>query len=89
MTQTAFTYGNALYDDLAATVFGAVGCPPVYTEEQKEAVRNCKTTEEIMELAAKEGFEMNEAQMEAVSGGGCGSGPWNPAQSCPERSTFR
>ena len=59
------------------------------SEEQKEAIKNCKTTEEIMELAAKEGFEMNEAQMEAVSGGGCGSGPWNPAQSCPERSTFR
>ena len=58
------------------------------TEEQKEAVRNCKTPEEIMELAANEGLEMNEAQMEAVSGG-CGSGPWNPAQSCPERSTFR
>ena len=59
------------------------------TEEQKEAVRNCKTPEEIMELAANEGLEMNEARMEAVSGGGCGSGPWNPAQSCPERSTFR
>ena len=59
------------------------------SEEQKEAIKNCKTTEEIMELAAKEGFELNEVQMEAVSGGGCGSGPWNPAQSCPERSTFR
>ena len=42
------------------------------TEEQKEALKNCKTTEEIMELAANEGIEMNEAQMEAVSGGGCG-----------------
>ena len=28
-----------------------------------------KTPEEIMELAASEGFELNEAQMEAVSGG--------------------
>ncbi len=36
-------YGNALYDDLAATVFGAVGCAPVYTEEQKEAWRRYVT----------------------------------------------
>ena len=42
------------------------------TEEQKEAVRNCKKPEEIMELAANEGLELNEAQMEAVSGGACG-----------------
>lgn len=36
-------YGNALYDDYAAQVFGAVGCPPVYTEEQKEAWRKYVT----------------------------------------------
>ena len=36
-------YGNALYDDFAKTVFGAVGCPPIYTEEQKEAWRNYVT----------------------------------------------
>ena len=30
-------YGNELYDDLAKTVFGAVGCPPVKTPEQKAA----------------------------------------------------
>ncbi|MBE6550480.1 MAG: hypothetical protein E7670_08670 [Ruminococcaceae bacterium] len=30
-------YGNDLYDDLAKTVFGAVGCPPIFTEEQKAA----------------------------------------------------
>ena len=33
-------YGNPLYDDLAKTVFGAVGCAPVYTEEQREAWKN-------------------------------------------------
>jgi hypothetical protein len=33
-------YGNALYDELAATVFGAVGCPPVHTEEQRLAWQN-------------------------------------------------
>ncbi len=42
------------------------------SEEQKEALKNCKTPEEIMELVAEEGLELNEAQMEAVSGGGCG-----------------
>ena len=30
-------YGNGLYDDAAAKVFGAVGCPPIKTEEQKAA----------------------------------------------------
>ncbi len=33
-------YGNRLYDSLAAEVFGAVGCPPIHTEEQREAWRN-------------------------------------------------
>lgn len=33
-------YGNELYDDLAKTVFGAVGCPPIFTKEQKEAWEN-------------------------------------------------
>ena len=42
------------------------------SEEQKEALKNCKTTEEIMELVAEEGLELNEVQMEAVSGGACG-----------------
>ena len=30
-------YGNGLYDEAAAKVFGAVGCPPIFTEEQKQA----------------------------------------------------
>lgn len=30
-------YGNSLYDEEAAKVFGAVGCPPVRSEEQKRA----------------------------------------------------
>ncbi|MBR5527856.1 MAG: beta-galactosidase [Clostridia bacterium] len=33
-------YGNELYDDLAKTVFGAVGCPPIFSEEQKKAWSN-------------------------------------------------
>lgn len=30
-------YGNGLYDELARQVFGAVGVPPIYTEEQRSA----------------------------------------------------
>ncbi len=30
-------YGNGLYDEAARKVFGAVGCPPIHTEEQKKA----------------------------------------------------
>lgn len=33
-------YGNDLYDDLAKIYFGAVGCAPVRTEEQKKAWYN-------------------------------------------------
>lgn len=32
-------YGNDLYDERAASVFGAVGCPPIHTEEQRAAWR--------------------------------------------------
>lgn len=38
-------YGNGLYDEKAAKIFGAVGCPPIFTEEQKTAWhRYVKTT---------------------------------------------
>ena len=30
-------YGNPIYTDLAKPVFGAVGCPPIATEREKEA----------------------------------------------------
>ena len=30
-------YGNGLYDRAAAEVFGAVGCPPIHTPEQRHA----------------------------------------------------
>ena len=33
-------YGNALYGGLAEEVFGAVGCPPIFTEEQKKGWEN-------------------------------------------------
>ena len=33
-------YGNAIYGGLAAEVFGAVGCPPIHTDEQITAWHN-------------------------------------------------
>ena len=33
-------YGNGIYDENAAEVFGAVGVPPIFTEEQKQAWHN-------------------------------------------------
>ena len=33
-------YGNGLYDEAAAKVFGAVGCPPIFTDEQRTAWAN-------------------------------------------------
>ncbi len=33
-------YGNGIYDERAAEVFGAVGCPPIHTEEQRTAWAN-------------------------------------------------
>lgn len=42
------------------------------TEEQIAKVKQCKSPEEILKLAKQEGVELNEEQLEAVSGGGCG-----------------
>ena len=57
------------------------------TEEQKNKVKECKSTEEILALAKAEGVTLTDEQLEAVSGGACieciikcpkcGSGNWN------------
>ena len=39
------------------------------TDAQKEALKNCKDTNEIMAFLAKEGIELTDEQLEAVSGG--------------------
>ena len=37
-------YGHGLYDERAAKVFGSVGCPPIHTQEQRDAwIRYVKT----------------------------------------------
>ena len=57
------------------------------TEEQKNKVKECKSSEEILALAKAEGVTLTDEQLEAVSGGACieciikcpkcGSGNWN------------
>ena len=47
------------------------------SEEQIAKFKACKGTEEILALAKKEGYELNEEQLEAVNGGG----------SCPSTQT--
>ncbi len=41
------------------------------SEEQKKKVADCKSAEEVLALAKAEGVELNDEQLEAVSGG-CG-----------------
>ena len=41
------------------------------TEEQISKVKACKSQAEILELAKKEGVQLTDEQLEAVSGGGC------------------
>ena len=41
------------------------------SEEQIKKVKNCKDPKEILALAKEEGVELNDEQLEAVSGGGC------------------
>ena len=49
------------------------------TEEQKAKAQACKTPEDILALAKEEGYELTDAELDAVSGGwftcgeyGCG-----------------
>lgn len=37
--------------------------------EQMDKFRNCKSTDELIELANSEGVELSEDQLEAISGG--------------------
>jgi len=52
------------------------------SEEQIKKVEACKSSEEILSLAKAEGVELNDEQLEAVSGGGCHNHP--TAKKCPE-----
>ena len=39
------------------------------TDEQKARARACDTPEEVLALAREEGYELSDAELEAVSGG--------------------
>ena len=41
------------------------------SEEQIKKVEACKSSDEILALARAEGVELNDEQLQAVSGGGC------------------
>ena len=41
------------------------------TEEQIASARECKSEEELLELARKEGVKLSDEQLAFVSGGGC------------------
>ena len=47
--------------------------------ELQEKVAACNTPEEIFALASEEGYELNEEELEQVSGGTS----WNPKPKCP------
>ena len=55
------------------------------SKEQIEKVNQCRSSEEILELAKKEGVELTDEQLEAVNGGFCDpdGSSINPIQ-CPK-----
>ena len=52
------------------------------SEEQIAKIQACKNQEEMLALAKEEGVELNDEQLEAVSGG-CGS-TWFTGAVCPK-----
>ena len=52
------------------------------TEEQKNKVKEGKSSEEILALAKAEGVSLTDEQLEAVSGGACHGN--NKPDKCPE-----
>ena len=43
------------------------------SEEQIAKIKACKSNDELLKLAQKEGIELTPEQLEAVSGGACSS----------------
>ena len=50
------------------------------SDEQKKKVAYCKSAEDVLALAKAEGVELNDEQLEAVSGGACDPNAYN----CPK-----
>ena len=52
------------------------------TPEQQQKARACKTPEELLMLARAEGYELNEDELAAVSGGVS----WDCISDCPDHT---
>ena len=66
MPETVERKGNNMDEKMKATMKG------IYdnlSDNLKEKVKACKTMEEMMELAGKEGIELPDEVVEALSGG--------------------
>ena len=50
------------------------------SDDLKAKVATCKTSEELMELAEKEGIELTNKQMDAISAGAIKSKDWLQCQ---------
>ena len=60
------------------------------TDEQKEKAKECKTMDELMLLAGKEGVELPDEAVEMVSGGagGCGEDIADDSSKSPKQRTL-
>lgn len=52
------------------------------TPKQQQKARACKTPEELLMLAREEGYELNEDELAAVSGGVS----WDCISDCPDHT---
>ena len=57
------------------------------TEEQIAKAKACKSQEELLALAKEEGFELNDEQLAAVSGGFCSTDAPDCSKKCPKCGT--
>lgn len=47
------------------------------SDELREKAKECKSPEEVLALAKREGYKLSEDELEAVSGGGWGCSHYN------------
>ena len=53
------------------------------TPEQKKRVAECRTPEELFELAKEEGMEIPDEELDGIAGGWCSEHEWGcPADKC-------
>ena len=52
------------------------------SEEQIAKIKECKDTKEMLAVAKEEGIDLTEEQLEAVSGGGCGTSTQTTCPKC-------